>query len=168
MVGSYGLQALINDNLPIYVQDDRPAAETHYRVSFYFDPNTLAMAEGNVHEIFRGINGSVSPFQVNLLFSGGNYQILISLTKDSGGVSLSGMIPISDMPHQIVLDWRAATSPGGNNGGLTLWADGVQRANLTGVDNDTLRIESVRLGSVGGIDTGTRGVYYFDAIESWR
>jgi hypothetical protein len=64
------------------------------------------------------------------------------------------------------VDWRTSTAAGANNGGLTLWIDGVQQANLTGVDNDTRRIERVRLGAVAGIDTGTRGTYYFDAFES--
>ncbi len=35
-------------------------------------------------------------------------------------------------------------------------------------DNDTRRIDRVRLGAVAGIDTGTRGTYYFDAFESRR
>jgi hypothetical protein len=51
---------------------------------------------------------------------------------------------------------------------LTLWIDGVQSANLTGISNDARRIESVRLGAVAGIDTGTRGTTYFDAFQSSR
>jgi hypothetical protein len=66
------------------------------------------------------------------------------------------------------LDWRASTAPGANNGGVTFWTDGVQRANLSTVDNDTRRIEQVRLGAVSGIDNGTRGTYYFDGFESRR
>jgi hypothetical protein len=36
------------------------------------------------------------------------------------------------------------------------------------MDNDTRRIDRVRLGALTGIDTGTRGTYYFDAFESRR
>jgi hypothetical protein len=75
---------------------------------------------------------------------------------------------ISDAPHFIELDWRAATAAGASDGSLTLWIDGTWRANLTGVDNDTRRVDRVRLGAVAGIDTGTRGAYYFDAFESRR
>jgi len=46
-----------------------------------------------------------------------------------------------------------------------LWIDGVQRANLTGVDNDTRRIDRAQLGAVAGLGSGTLGVYYFDASE---
>jgi hypothetical protein len=75
---------------------------------------------------------------------------------------------ISDAPHYLELDWRASSAVGANNGGLTLWIDGIQQANLTGVDNDTRRVDRVRLGAVAGIDSGTRGVEYFDAFESRR
>jgi hypothetical protein len=48
------------------------------------------------------------------------------------------------------------------------WIDGVQQADLTGVDNDTRRIDQSRLGAVSGVDNGTRGTYFFDAFESRR
>jgi hypothetical protein len=65
------------------------------------------------------------------------------------------------------LNWIGARQLGGvNNGSLTFWIDGVQQASLTGVDNDTRRIDRVRLGAVSGLDSGTSGTYYFDAFES--
>ena len=97
-----------------------------------------------------------------------NYRLGSAAIRDNGSTSLSSMIPIGDISHQILVEWAASTAPNANNGRATLWIDGVQRANLTGVDNDTERIESIRMGSVGGIDTGTRGVYYFDGYELWR
>jgi hypothetical protein len=71
-------------------------------------------------------------------------------------------------PHSIELDWRAATGAGANNGGLTLWIDGSQKADITGIDNDTRRIDRVQWGATTGLDTGTRGAYYFDVFESRR
>jgi len=73
---------------------------------------------------------------------------------------------INDASHFIELDWRA--DAGTNDGGLTLWIDAVQQADLTGIDNDTRRIDRVRLGAITGIDAGTSGTYYFDAFESRR
>ncbi|HSL29655.1 MAG TPA: hypothetical protein VK900_10680, partial [Anaerolineales bacterium] len=57
---------------------------------------------------------------------------------------------------------------GASNGGLTIWIDESPRSSLTTIDNDTRRIDRVRLGAVAGIDDGTRGTYYFDAFESRR
>ena len=76
--------------------------------------------------------------------------------------------PSANSYHQIELDWRAASAVGANNGGLTLWIDGVLKGDLNGADNDTLRIDRVRLGGVAGIDAGTRGTYYFDEFSSRR
>ena len=106
--------------------------------------------------------------QVEFRTSGGKYQLRALILDDATTFTSSGWFTISDAPHPIELDWRAATAAGANNGGLTLWIDGVQQANVTGIDNDTRRIESVRLGALSGIDTGTRGTEYFDAFESHR
>ncbi len=66
------------------------------------------------------------------------------------------------------LGWQAATGAGASNGSLTLWIDDTQQASLTGVDNDTQRMDRARLGALTEVDTGTRGTYYFDAFESRR
>jgi hypothetical protein len=90
------------------------------------------------------------------------------LLNDSAAFISTNWFTLSDTPHFIELDWRASTSVGANNGGLTLWIDGVQQADQTGVDNDTLRVDRVRLGALSGMDAGTIGNYYFDAFESRR
>ena len=46
--------------------------------------------------------------------------------------------------------------------------DGAQKVNLTGVDNDTRRIDRIRLGAVAFVDNGTRGSYFFDDFDSQR
>ena len=160
---------VIDDNNFIYVTDDRPNAEPRYRVRFYFDPNSISMASGDTHFIFNGFEGtSTAVMRVDFRRYSGTYQIRARLLDDSSNWINTTWFTISDAPHVIELDWRAATAVGANDGGLTLWIDGVQKANLTAVDNDTLRIDRVRLGAVSGIDSGTRGTYYFDAFESRR
>jgi parallel beta-helix repeat protein len=169
LVGGNGLQAVINDGTVMYVSDDRPNAEPRYRARFYFDPNSIAMANGDTHNIFRGFHGgSTVALRVVFAFSGGAYQIRAALVNDGSTFTDTNWFTISDAPHAIELDWRAATGAGANNGGLTLWIDGSQQADLTGIDNDTRRIDSVRLGALAGIDTGTRGAYFFDAFDSRR
>ena len=49
----------------------------------------------------------------------------------------------------------SAPTAGANNGGPTLWIDSTQLADLSGVDNDTQRIDRARWGAVEGIDSGT-------------
>ena len=169
LIGSQGLQAVIDDNNTIYVTDDNPNAELRYRVRFYFDPNTITMASNDAHYIFKGFMGtSTEVLRLEFRQSAGAYQLRAALLNDGTTWTNTNWFTISDAPHFIELDWRAATAAGANNGGLTLWTDGIQQQNLTGIDNDTRRMDRVRLGALAGIDTGTRGAYYFDAFESRR
>ena len=167
LVGTNGMQAVINDTSSIYVTDNTPNAELRYRARFYFDPNSIVMTDGTAQYIFAGRDTSTA-FQVDFRISGGNYQIRLRHYNDAGSVHSTNWFTISDAPHAIELAWWAATTPGANDGGMTLWIDDVQQASLNGEDNDTRRIESVQLGAVSGIDLGTLGTYYIDAFESRR
>ena len=73
---------------------------------------------------------------------------------------------VTDGPHAIELDWRAASGAGLNDGGLTLWIDRLEQQHVMGIGNDSLRIDCVLLGALSSIDPDTRGIYYFDAFES--
>lgn len=168
LVGSQGLQVQISDNTALYVTDTLPNAEARYRARFYFDPNGISMATKNAHLLFAGYtSASKGILEVELRYNNG-YQVRTSLMNDLSLWTSTGWVTISDAPHAIEIDWRAATAAGANNGGLTLWIDGAQKANITTADNDSRRIDSVRLGGVSSIDTTTRGTYYIDAFESRR
>jgi pectate lyase len=169
LAGSRGLHAVLDDNNMVYVRDDSPNAEPRYRARFYFDPNSITMASGNAHFIFKGFAGkSREVLQMDFRQSSGAYQLRAGLLNDGSAWTYTTWLNISDASHFIEFDWRASTGAGANNGGLTVWIDGAQQADLTGVDNDTRRIDRIRLGALSGIDTGTRGTYFFDAFESRR
>ena len=167
--GTQGMQAVINDNNSIYVNDDTPNAEPRYRARFYFDPNSITMANNDAHNIFKGFAGaSTEVLRVEFRFSSGVYQLRTALLNNSSAWTNMNWFTISDAPHFIEVDWRAATAAGANDGGLTLWIDGAQQQDLTGIANDTWRVDRARMGALSGIDNGTRGTYYFDAFESRR
>jgi len=170
LVGAQGLQAVIDDNNALVVVDESPALETRYRARFYFDPNSIPMAIGDAHLLLMGSssNGTVQVLQLELRFQSTGYEVRALLFSDTKVWISTSWFSLSDAPHALELDWRASTAAGANNGGLTFWIDGVQQADLTGVDNDTRRIDQVRLGAVSGVDNGTRGTYFFDAFESRR
>ena len=169
MIGGYGLQAVIDDNNSIYVVDETPSNERRYRARFYFDPNTISMRNGNAFYIFAGYtSASTEMLRVEFRYYSGSYQLRTGLIRDNSSWVNSNWQSISDAPHYVELDWRAATAAGANNGHLTLWIDGTQRANMGSIDNDTMRIDFVRFGAVAGLDNGTRGTCYFDAFESRR
>jgi uncharacterized repeat protein (TIGR01451 family) len=171
LVGSRGLHALLDDNTPITVLDERPQTEARYWFRFYFDPNALVMGQGTSHVLFFGYAGSSLSrpvVQVELFYASGQYQVRAGLLNDGITWRNGSRLPISDAIHMLELDWRAATAPGTNDGSLAFWVDGVLRSSLAGVDNDTRRVERVRLGAAAGIDPNTQGVYFIDAFESRR
>ena len=169
LVGTTGLHAVIDDTKTIYLTDDTPNAEPRYRARFYFDPNSITVPSGTAHLIFRGFAGSSTQvLRMEFRYSSGNYQIRAALTNDGSSWTNTSWFMISDAPHSIEFDWQAATGAGTNNGGLTLWIDNIQQASLSGIDNDTRRIDRIRLGAVAGLDAGTSGTYFFDAFESRR
>ncbi len=168
MAGTYGMQAAVNSTAPIYVTDDSPNSEPQYRARFYFNPNSVTMPNSNALTIFNGYQGtSTAAVRVQLRYQSG-YQIRAGLANNALSWTSSGWFTISNAPHYIEFYWAAATAAGANNGFLTLWIDGTQRANLTGIANDTLRIDRVQMGAVAGIPSGTLGTYYFDTFESRR
>jgi len=169
LIGTYGLQAVIDDNNAIYVTDNTPNAEPRYRVRFYFDPNSIVMADKDAFYLLYGYSGtSTGVLRVEFRTFKGSYQLRAALRNDGNGWTNSSWANVSDAPHFIESDWQASTFVGANNGSLTLWIDGVQNANLTAIDNDTRRIDQIQLGAVAEIDAGTRGILYFDAFESRR
>jgi hypothetical protein len=169
LVGNSGLQAVIDDNNPIYVFDESPNAEPRYRVRFYFDPNTMVMAEKDSFYLLYGYSDSSTlGLRIEFRRFKGNYQLRAALRNDGNGWSNSNWTNIGDASHFVELDWSAATAVGANNGSLTVWMDGVQVANLVNIDNDTRRIDSIQIGAVAEIDASTRGTYYLDAFESRR
>ena len=169
MQGAQGMQALINDTGTMYVTDEIPNAEPHYRARFYFDPNSISMASGDAHSIFNAYMGSwKSVGRVELQSFGGVYRLRERVLNDDGSWTNTPWFEISDGPHPVEVDWRAASTAGANNGGISLWIDGVEQADLFSVDNDSQRVDRVRLGAVTGLDSGTSGTYYFDDFVSDR
>jgi hypothetical protein len=165
LVGTKGLQAVVDDNNIIYVTDDSPNSEPRYRVRFYFDPNSISMASGDSHGILYAYVGTSTAVIRGLFrFSSGAYQIQFGSLDDGGTWHDTSWVTLSDAKHSLEIDWQVAA----NNGSLTLWVDGTQQPSVTGVDSDTRRIDRVRIGGVYGIDTGTRGTYYFDDFISRR
>ncbi len=159
--GSRGMRALIDDNNAIYVISDKPAQVRDFSVSFRFDPNSTSMTDGDKFTIFNGSSaGGTEVLRLLLSRSSGAYRLNAGL-KDSSTWIFSDWYLISDIPHRIQIDWKAAGT-GQTNGSMKLWIDGALLGDLSGVSNSSYDISRVRLGAVGGVDSGTRGKIYFD------
>lgn len=162
--GTYGVRANVITTTAMYVQDDTPNAETRYRARFSFDPNSIPMAAANAHYLFYGYSGA-STVVLRIEFqcataacpTSGAYQIRANIVNTGTTWVNTAWYTITDAPHVIEFDWKRASTSNGTDGYLTLWIDGTQRENKTGIGNGNRLIDKVQLGMVGGRDTGTSG-----------
>ena len=169
--GAFGLSANVTDTSALYVQDDTPAAETRYRARFRLDPNGFLPGPGTgavTVRVFNAFQGaSTRMITIVLRRRQGQYAVQAQAVTDGGTVVSTAFANITDAPHAIELDWRRATAAGANDGSLQLWIDGGAAATLGGLDNDTTRIDRVRLGPQN-LQSGASGTLFFDRFESRR
>lgn len=169
LAGQFGMQAFIDDTREIYVTDHTPNSETRYRMRFYFHPHAIQMSKGNAHYILYGVTGSNTPvLRLELNFSNGQYRLRAGTRNNANTWTDSSYFTITNAAHLLEIEWKAATSAKSSNGSLSFWIDGALKAALTGINNNTRRVDSLLLGAVAGIDYGTLGISYFDAFESFR
>jgi hypothetical protein len=166
------LQALINNTSMLYAVDLSPAGETRYRARFYFHPNSLAMNNNTAHFIFDGYNEyyGTAVFRLELLRENGVYKLRPRILRDNWGYTNGSKYTISNAWHAIEIEWQTSSPPGANNGYLALWIDNVLVGTIANVDNDGKhnRLDEIRLGATGGVDSTTSGTMYFDNFESRR
>jgi hypothetical protein len=145
------------------VRNDSPTAESRYRARFYFNPNSISMATGDNITLLQALNaGGTIVLSIQFNRSSTGYQLRVR-SYDSGLAAFvnTPYITISNAVHTVEIDW-------GNDGHLTFWIDGVQQANLTGINSGIYTIETVRLGAPNMSISGTSGSFYIDAFESRR
>ena len=112
ITGSYGLQAVLDDNNSIYVTDWSPFEEAHYRARFYFDPNSIPMTNGNAHYIFYALN-----HDDNLLMQEWSSVITRPTTRCErirstiiGTGAQTAWVTVSDGPHAIEFELAGGDS----------------------------------------------------------
>jgi hypothetical protein len=167
---SSGLQAFVNDTNSLFVEDDTPNAESRYRARFYFDTNGFDPGESQSHFRIRVLVVQGSGFRlitIVLKRQLGAYSIEARVRRNDGTRADTGFFPISDGPHFVELDWQRSTGPGAFNGSLQFWIDNASVATLTGIDDDLVPVDQVRMGALS-LKTGAAGTLYFDQFESRR
>jgi YD repeat-containing protein len=165
-LGTIGLQAVIptGSTNPKYVVDNSPANEAQYNARFYVNPMGMAMGATDTLDLFDGYNSSSTLiFRVQLQEPSANvYKVRVGAVNNSGTWAYSSWVSLGSNWNGVEVDYQAGTS-----GSLALYVNGVSQATLTGINNGSLLIDSVRLG-VQSIVSTTRGTLYFDNFDSRR
>jgi hypothetical protein len=170
--GVHGLAARVDDTSGLFVQDDRPDAESGYRARFWLDPNGFdpGTAQGHMRTrvaIAFQENPSRRVITVVLRRAAGQYALMARVRRDDGTLSDTAWVNVSDAPHAVELSWRRAGAAGANDGTFQMWVDGALVADVAGLDTDGRRVDFVRLGAMS-VKGGAAGTLYFDEFESRR
>jgi len=164
--GDYGLRTEIDDNGDLYVQDDTPDDETHYRARFYLHPNGVSMTTTptpDVLDLFSGRDNGTPVFHVQMQHTEDGYQLRAGLQDSESSWTETNWYPIANNWTAVEVEYQAAEA----DSSLGLWLGGSLKQTLSHVDNDDHPITEVRLGAMG-VESGTRGAIYFDDFESRR
>lgn len=166
MIGTQGMQALVNSTKSIYVMDTSPAAEATYHARFYFSPNSVALPKSKIQDLFIGrISSGVVIFRLQLQNASGSYQVRGLVLIGNGKTATTSWYTMSNSAHAIEIAWQAASTAKGTDGLISLWLDGTLKETRNGVANGGYRLEDVLLGPQT-IPSGTSGSEYFDAFTS--
>jgi hypothetical protein len=128
---------------PAYVSTDTPDGETEVSVRFYFLADLLDITSGDV-TLLRARGGGEVQFEIRLR-STGNVKYLVSLYRDSGGLTEHpDIFPLQDVWQAVEAHWTAGTG----DGTFSLKLDDVELYAIAGLTNGSEVIDDVDLGVV--------------------
>lgn len=166
-VGSYGMEAFIDDTIDIDVTDTTPNNETHYSARFYLNPNSVNLPNNESMYIFTGSDDAYNWKLCLGMRRMAEYYALTLCGQNDANFWFEGKSAyITDDWQAVEIEWQAASAVGANDGFAGLWVNDVLVDSLAGLDTDTSRISRINLGATDSIPAISSGSIYFDAFES--
>lgn len=176
MSGSYGLQAVVDDGEPLYVQEDVTRHQpwhdpSYYHVSFRFDPNGFDSSSGRGvlrTRIFAAFEKRPERRLITLALRrrDGQFALTARVRQDDNREVTTGFVDITDDAHLIELVWHRAW-PGARNGMFRLSIDGVVVSTLEGLGNSASVLGLTRLGTVS-VKSNASGTLYWDDYRTFH
>jgi len=163
---AYGLDVLIDGTGAIYGRIDFSTLTSGvYRFRCYIDPNGLTMASGDQFRFLKVAVGGSDRALLRLNYNGSDYRLSGLVKDDATSNQTTSHYVITDGPHYVEAMVEYASSDVAIDAKFTLWVDGVQQEQVTGLDiYDITQPDSVRIGAVTNVDAGTTGTLYLDGL----
>jgi hypothetical protein len=164
--GTHGLAFPIMETTARYLTFSDPTNETTYVTELWLDPNTLAMTAGDEFVIVRcrGSGAGNDFFYLTLAMQSSTYKVRIYYDTDVGSGSGSYHALVDGWNH-IRVEAVASSAPAADDGSITIYIDGDEAEEITGIDNDGHDADECWYGAVEDLDAGTYGLFYMDGIR---
>ena len=152
----------LTDSPFVFLQDESPAAETSYQVQFFVNLDDLAVATGDEIEQFAAYDEAENAHVLLLLGSGPT--LALEVRDDVGAPHrVTWPNPLSTGWNRVAISWQASPSAT-----ISFSVGDSSAVELTGIDTDERRVDTVRWGVVGGTLAASSGTIAMDQFSSWR
>ena len=159
--GGYGLTVEASG----YGELAGPTNAVEITAEIALNPNSLTMANGDEFVIMAGVEAGAAVDAWRLILgynAASGYYLRQQWRTDAAAYASGSQIWIPDAWRRVGIYWKASTGAGANNGVIALLRGGQPVEIQTGLDTDTLNVDTVRYGAVSGVDVGTSGTFYLD------
>lgn len=168
-VDDYSLEVNVDGAEAAYLRDETPENMQQYRLRFYLRLTDLTMAAGDEFVLFSVYSDEGDEyFRLRIAREDSGENTLHFTAWDDQGTQYSSLagIVLAKGWRGIEANWRAASSPGSNDGYLEVWVDGQIFPGASGLDNDQARVSAVEWGAVKRTSPTTAGAFQIDEYES--
>jgi hypothetical protein len=166
------VQGLRSINVAISDTTDRYANRTslgdlaHFFASIEVDTDSLAMANGDVFDVFEGLtSGATAIMRIQLNYDGSNIRVRAGLLTDAAAWTNTSYYNLSAGWNHIEAFWSAAPDTAVNDGQIALWLNDVEEEHIDTANNHNNLVDEFRVGAVDGLDAGTSGTLYIDIVR---
>ncbi|MEN8240958.1 MAG: hypothetical protein ABFS17_03465 [Chloroflexota bacterium] len=147
--------------------DETPVDQTKFHVRFNFDMNSLSMGNDERFRFMQVKMGAERPFFIVVLNRGGFYEIQLNTLLDDLTKVKTGWYPLADRPVTIEVNWQAASADGANDGYAELYINDLLQEALTGLDNDTIIVDTFKIGFTSRLEGKLiSGVFFVDDVST--
>jgi hypothetical protein len=162
-----GLDPALLDGFP-FVEDETPTAEKTYEARFDLNLDDATLDDADHFELLVGYSSvGEEVFRLRVKRNAGENRLVSAARRDDGTYAETPMGEERLLPagwNTVHMEWKT----GVDSGELLISINDSVFVGLTGVDNDTLAADRIRLGVVGGSVPSSSGSIKIDSFNSWE
>ncbi|MDA8020348.1 MAG: Ig-like domain-containing protein [Thermoanaerobaculia bacterium] len=173
LAGDSGLEVEAVPGARHYVETTLGSPLAGLRLDFGLDLDRLSMPDGAMQVLLEADHGSTEVAHVKLRFQDGRYRARLVARRDDGSLKAPNpsWIDLEGGAGQLFFEWRAGGKDSADGTARLVFThpvlgDTIQ--SVTGLDNDTLLFDTLRLGALGTVDAGVAGQLAIDRVRGWR